>query len=721
MNFLNAILLGGIAALAIPIIIHLFHKSRFKVVRWGAMHLLENVIRTNQRRIKFEQWLLVALRAALPVILALLMARPVWKGAQALLGDAKTSTVALLDNSYSMQATRAGLSTWTTARDTTEHLLNDLKRGSEAQLVLMGEGGSAVIDTPTYDPSRLVQALHTLSPSYGSATVPSALDFASNVFAKMHESSRSLVVLTDFQRVSFEQSEDALITQMLDRLRKQQVPPNIVFFDVGQEVTDNVAIESLDLSKLLVGVGQKIQVRANIRNFGDAQYPDLRVYFKVDGKEKAASQIKLGPRQNAQVLFTHKFEEAGSHVIEISEDADALKADNSLFASVPVRDKLPVVLVNGDPNPEPLKGETDFAEIALQPFGMARVELADLIAPKVIRVDGLKADVLTGVSVLMLANVSRLDDAQVKLVEEFVRNGGGLLIAPGNRTDAAWWNNVLFKAGKGLLPYELGALGGDTAGAGVSVVAQHFEHPALELFNDPRNGSLSEGVIKQWFKLKDDGAAHTEGAPSILARLDSNDPFLAEKQFGEGRVFQLATAIDADWSNLPVRPTYLPLMQRLTTYLASTVYPPRNLRVGGALIAFLPIGDAGKVATLTTPNGQSVEVPIVKKGTRGVAEFARTQSPGLYVLTPPDKKALHYVVNASRRESDLQKLTEKEIDDFAKAHDVKVVHNEAEYKQLEHTRRFGREFWKPLLLVLLVGCYGELLLQQKMSRARKVK
>src|SRR5688500_18359642 len=128
MSFLNAALLGGIAALAIPIIIHLFHKSRFKVVRWGAMHLLENVIRTNQRRIKFEQWLLLALRAALPVILALLMARPVWQGAKALLGDAKTSTVALLDNSYSMQATRAGLSTWTTARDTTEHLLNDLKR-----------------------------------------------------------------------------------------------------------------------------------------------------------------------------------------------------------------------------------------------------------------------------------------------------------------------------------------------------------------------------------------------------------------------------------------------------------------------------------------------------------------------------------------------------------------------------------------------------------------
>ncbi len=104
MSFLNAALLGGMLALAIPIIIHLFHKSRFEVVSWGAMHLLETVIRTNQRKLRLEQWILLALRAAIPVILALVMARPVWSGAQSLLGEARTSTVVLLDNCYSMEA-----------------------------------------------------------------------------------------------------------------------------------------------------------------------------------------------------------------------------------------------------------------------------------------------------------------------------------------------------------------------------------------------------------------------------------------------------------------------------------------------------------------------------------------------------------------------------------------------------------------------------------------
>src|SRR4029453_16629589 len=175
----------------------------------------------------------------------------------------------------------------------------------------------------------------------------------------MHESARQPVLLTDFQRVSFEATEDRLLGEKFDRLKKLSIAPQITLFDVGNEAKDNVAIESLDFSRLMVGVGQKIQIRANLRNFGEAPYPELRVYFKADGKEKSASQIRLGPHEKGQVLFSHAFDTPGSHVIEVIADADALKADNSFLASIPVRDKVPLLLINGDPSAEPLKGETD--------------------------------------------------------------------------------------------------------------------------------------------------------------------------------------------------------------------------------------------------------------------------------------------------------------------------------------------------------------------------
>jgi len=721
-GFINGALLAGAFALAIPIIIHLFHKSRFQIVKWGAMHLLEAVIRTNQRRIKIEQIILLIIRASIPLILALCMARPVWKGVRKLMGETRTSTIILLDNSYSMAASRAGTSDFSLAKDEAARILNELPRGSDAQVVLMGEGGAPLLDEPTYDLARLTQSLKPLEATYGTATVPAGLDFSANVFGQMHESTRNLIVMTDFQRVSFEATEDAEVGQMLDRLRKLAIPPEVTFFDVGTEVKDNVAIESLDYSRLMVGIGQKIQIRANLRNFGDAPYQDLRVYFKADGKERSMAQIRLGPHEKGQVLFTHAFDTAGSHVVEIVADADPLKADNSYLASIPVRDKIPVLLVNGDPSAEPLKGETDFAEIALQPFSSTgRVALADLISTKVLRTENLDAKDINASAVVMLANVRQVDPGQLKALEDFVRNGGGLLIFPGNRVDASWANASLFKDGKGLLPLAYGALAGDLkeGAPSVGIVSQRFEHPALDLFNDPRNGTVSDAAIKMWYRMKEPAAA-SANAPTIIARLTSGDPFLVEKQFGEGRVIQCAIPCDADWSNLPMRPFYLPMMQRLSIYLASTVFPPRNLEVSKPLVAFLPAGDAGKKASLSLPDGTAREVPVVKKGERGVVEYPKTQQPGLYTLTSPSGTATHFVVNTSRRESDLQKLSDAEIADFAKSHGVSVVHSGAEYKQMDHSRRFGSEFWRSLLWLLLALVFAEIFLQQRFSRVRRV-
>ena len=77
MNFLNVGLAFGAAAVAIPLIIHIFNRSRFKVVTWGAMHLLESVLRVNRRQVQLEQIILLIIRCAIPILLALCLARMV--------------------------------------------------------------------------------------------------------------------------------------------------------------------------------------------------------------------------------------------------------------------------------------------------------------------------------------------------------------------------------------------------------------------------------------------------------------------------------------------------------------------------------------------------------------------------------------------------------------------------------------------------------------------
>jgi len=723
MNFLNAALLAGVAALSIPLIIHLFHKSRFKIVKWGAMHLLAAVLRTNQKRIKIEQWILLAIRCAIPAILALMMAKPVWQGAKQMLGEQPTSTAVLLDNSYSMEAERAGTKNFTIARDETERLVGGLKPGSEAYVFLMGEG-RGLLDQSTRDLSSVTQALGKVGAGYGVARVPAALDFVAGTLDKMTGNARQVVLLTDFQRVSFPASDEKLLGQALERLKKLKFPPNVTLWDVGVESKENVAVESLDFSKLMVGVGQKVQIRANIRNYGDTARPDLRVTLKVDGFEKpgtAGSQLSLAARSSGQVLFTHVFDKPGSHVIEIETEADPVKADNLFLASIPVRDKLTVLLVDGAPGatPDDLKGETGFAQIALSPFASGKVEQADLIKASVVPAEGANAKNIAESNVVVLANVAKLNDEQIKALELFVKQGGGLLVFTGDRTDAAWWNGPFGK----LAPLQIGGTGGDPNAkpgtAAAKVAAQRFGHPSLELFNDPRNGTLADAEVKAWHKFKAPERTGGPDDPAVLARLDSGDPFLVEKTYGEGRVIACSTTLDSDWNSLPARPSYLPLIQRLCVYLASNVYPPRNLQVGEQLVSFLPAATAGKKAVLTLPDTSTVEVPIVKKGERGVVEYPQTQRPGLYKLQVAGGELVHYVVNADRAESDLNKMTETEIKVLAKTHGLQVVRSAAEFKALDKVQRYGREIWKPFLLILLVLLFGELILQQMFARGRR--
>ncbi|MBI5772397.1 MAG: BatA domain-containing protein [Verrucomicrobia bacterium] len=720
MTFLNVILLGGLAAASIPIIIHFFNRHRFRVVKWGAMHLLDAAFRTNRRRLRLEQLILLLVRCLVPALLALCMARPVLTGALQLMGAAKTSLVVLLDNSYSMDA-GSGTSAFAQARENTARIIEDLARGSDVSVVLTAGGVSTLLESPTFDTGRVNQELAKLDAGYGRAAFPEALEATGNIFSKMGHSHREVVVLTDFQRISCSEKEAGARARALEAFKQMPLPPHVTLFHVGAEVKDNVSVESLDYSRVVLGVGQPMQLRANLRNWGERDYPDLRVYFRVDGKERSASQISLGAGEQRQVLFSHTFDTAGSHVVEVFADADALKADNSLQASIPVWDRVPVLLVNGDPSKEPLKGETDFLDIALQPFGQAKkADLTDLIITRVVTAEAreLTPDAIAKSRVIVLANVRQLTDAQVRALKHFVYEGGGLLIFPGNRINPQWYNTTLAD-NEGLLPMPLTTLAGgiEDNAPRAKIVAEHFNHPALEIFNDPRSGNLADGEIKLWYKTKAP-ALGGDSPVSVMARLDSGDPFLIERKVGEGRVIQCTTPCDADWGNLPVRPFYLPLMQRLVTYLASTVYPPRNVEVGKPIAAFLDKPAAGRKATFTDPAGNRHDATITTRGTRSYVEFAQTQRPGLYLLTAPDDSVIHFVVHTTREESNLQQLNRAEQESLAKAMDATLVHSLKEYKERDQGRRFGRELWRSLLWALLALIFVELFLQQWFARRR---
>ena len=754
MIFGNPALAWGALAFSIPLILHILNRSRFRQVEWGAMHLLESVVKVNHKRLRIEQLILLLVRCAIPALLAMCLARPILTGAQMLTGDAPVSLVILLDASYSMDTASSGVPRFQQAVDAACDIIESTGRGSEVAVIQTGGSPTPVFDEPVFDATAVVRRLKSLQGGYGASDMQQSLEVGLAALANMSPVRKELVVISDFQPADWNGATNAadLIQQQIAAM---PLKPEVTLLPVGNPVTGNLSIESLQFSNRPIGVGQEIAVRAGIRNFDASSSSNVRLSLKIDGVEQSVTQVALSPNSLTQTLLPVSFDQTGSHVIDVQLAADdVLETDDRYSAAITVWDNINVLLVDGDPSSQPLKGETDFLAVALTPYSLGRLKLSDLVRTETVTASKMSAKSFNDYQVIVLANVPRLSDAEVAALKEYVSGGGALFVAAGNRIDPKWYNAKLVTE-NGLLPCEFGLPRGkpdeqvsDEQGHATRLVVQHFDHPALQFFNDPANGDLSSAEFTQWYELlpvDDRSAVQSPGNSeqdttskqsirganaTIVARLDNGDPLLVQHSFGDGIVMQFASSCDTDWSNLPMRPVFVPLMQQLITTMAAELSPPRNIDTGAAAVVLLDdVQQAGEdpteasarssqTVTVVAPDGSRRNIKTLPLKRKQVAKFDGTQRPGVYTMTGPDGQPVHFVASTSRQESDLTTMEEVRLSGLAEELNAQLVKSSDDYLEQDRLRRNGREIWKYVLAALLLFMFLELVLQQRFSRVR---
>ena len=72
MTFLNPFVLFGLAAAAVPVLLHLLNLRKLRTVEFSSVRFLKELQKTSMRRLRFRQILLLILRTLL--IIAVVMA-----------------------------------------------------------------------------------------------------------------------------------------------------------------------------------------------------------------------------------------------------------------------------------------------------------------------------------------------------------------------------------------------------------------------------------------------------------------------------------------------------------------------------------------------------------------------------------------------------------------------------------------------------------------------
>jgi hypothetical protein len=719
MSFLHGILLAGAAAFLIPLIIHLLNKRRVQTVRWGAMKLLQEALRQRKRNLKIEQLLLLLARISIPIILALCLARPVLSFLRQLTGASQNSLVVLLDNSFSMRAPAPGGGTVRDAmRDDLRRIMDNLPRGTDVSVVLGGNPPRLLIDQPTTVLDVINDKLRTEPSLAGPLALHDAMQLATAQLKRAGSAGRELMIMSDFRQKDWAPVADGGVLPGLDGFKKEHPNALLTFYRKQSELRENLAIASVEPSAFVVARGQSIALRVRVHNFGTRPFQDVALHLEADGARLRTTRISVPAGGETVLSLSHAFETAGDHALAVRLEGDAFPEDNVWPLVVPVREQVNCLLVTGSERGGPLQGATDFLQIALTPHESAAASLKDVIHASLIEDRRLSERSFGGQEVIILADVPRLNGRSKMMteMEDFVWRGGGLIVFVGPSVDTRWYEQEFFRGGKGLFPCKFAGAGHvDEGQPPARILSQRFTHPALSYFNDARGLRLQDAAFQHWLRFdKLEGEAHT------LLSLDRGDPLMVEKPFGRGRVIAIASTANANWNNLPLQPVFVPLMQRLVTYLATQNAAPQSSLAGTPLRVNLPQYQAGSEFTLTDPLNQPHAITAKRDQQGAFVEYADTSQPGVYELRANrNNKAevRRFAFHLDPAGSDLTPLPTGRTHEIAQHANAGYAEGFDEYAQLDRTRRHGSEIWQPLLLALLGLMFGEVFLQQRISRA----
>jgi hypothetical protein len=226
----------------------------------------------------------------------------------------------------------------------------------------------------------------------------------------------------------------------------------------------------------------------------------------------------------------------------------------------------------------------------------------------------------------------------------FVEGGGGLFVAVGSRT--TWPQEA------DLLPAVAGAPVDRTRGEAARLGALEYGHPVFEVFRAPRSGDFSTARFYGY-------RAVVPGQDTqILARFDGGAPALVERRVGRGRVLEWASTFDLAWSDLPLKPVFLPFVHRAVRHLAAYSEPPPWLTVGQVLDPGSGAETGGRVAL--APSGR--RIPLDEEGT----DVLELTEPGFYEVRRGGGQGSNAEVtvvasNVDPSESDLTPMDPQEI------------------------------------------------------------
>ena len=605
MGFLTPWFLAGLAAVGLPIWLHLLRQHRSTPLPFSSLMFFEQRFESSIKHRRLRYLLLLALRVALLAMLALAFANPFLPGKPAAPSGGQKMMVLALDCSFSMrQGDRLS-----SARREALRTLAQLRAGDQAQ-VLAFAAQARVLAPPTHDLSTLRAALQSLEPSDSRSSYG--------------ELARALRSLAQSARLPLE-------VHLFSDMQKSSLPPGFADLQLpaGAHLVLNPAATSRAANWTVENVNaQKERVQAVIAGFG-TERARRSVSLVLNGRVLETKSVDVPAGGRATVEFHSLEAPYGFSRGEVRIDSgDSFPDDDRFLFPIERAEPRRVLFVHEARDTRALL----YFQAALEASSEAAFALESATVEQAAKTP------LSASAFVVLSNVAWIPDAFEEALRKHVRSGGSILIALGPAS--AVRNRVpVFDA---------------------AVIESRYWSREGERFQtvtwlDPAHPSIRRA--NRWEGVRFYQAIRVEpGNARVLARLADQTPLLLEKQIGEGRALLFASTFDNVSNDFPLHASFVPFVEQTAQYLGGLEHRLVNALVDSYL-ELRRAGAAGEAVEVIDPQGRRALSLAESAGAQSIA-LSRA---GFYEVRRSNARRELVAVNTDRRESDLELIPKETL------------------------------------------------------------
>ena len=594
MSFLYPSMLWALAALAIPIAVHLFNFRRHKLVYFSNTALLKTIQQENAKTKKLKYLVVLCLRCLFIIALVLAFAFPYKPDSAMDLNSEEGFVGVYLDNSMSMKAQSSKTTLLEDARESAKNLVGQLPPSTRYLLLT---NSFEVQNEYPLNQEEMLDQLDRMSLDGHPVKMNAVIDRFEMLRKRHGIEQATLFVYSDFQR------------NMLDLTgAPSDSALRIVVVPVQAKAQSNLSIDTVWLGSPVMQPGLTNELHVMVSNHGEKAVKGLPVNLSMDGKNTASGTVDVEGKEQTEMIMQFLLQESGNARCAVSLMDYPITFDDVYDFVIETKPVLNVVEINGADN-------TSYASMVFDDDPQY-----DFILMDPSRID-LNA----------LSNAQLIIVSQASAVNETVRQ--------------ALMNDVA--EGASVAFFHDGGVAIDTNTMAVRDLAVKHEFFSDIILDFPQHADLPK--VKRHVPLVPSANA------TVLMYLDNGDPMLLETTMGKGRVYDFATTLDADWSNLADNSIYVPLMLKMALLGGGVGRLSYTLGVDQTL-AFNDLGLEGDGSLeLRNENGSFEMMPAHEVRNNRMIVFLHDQLPdaGFYELAMRDSVYHVMAWNESRVESEM--------------------------------------------------------------------